>query len=37
VFLHVLGQVGLLGVAFATKLADVSLEVFRLLVLGNVV
>ena len=32
-----LGQVRLLGVALAAELADVGLEVFRLLVLGDVV
>lgn len=37
VLLHVFGQVGFLGVALPAELADVCLEVFRLLVLGNVV
>ena len=32
-----LGQVRLLGVALAAELADVGLEVFRLLVFGDVV
>lgn len=36
VFLHVFGQIGLLGVTFATILANVSLQVFGLLVLRNV-
>ena len=35
--LHVLRQVGLLRVGLAAKLADVRLQVLRLLVLGNVV
>ena len=37
VLLHVLGQVGFLGVTLPAELADVGLEVFRLLVFGNVV
>lgn len=37
VLLHVLGQVGLLRVALSAELADVSLQVLRLLVLGNVI
>ena len=37
VFLHVLGQVGLLCVALAAIGADVSLEVLGLLVLGDVI
>ena len=36
-FLHVLGQVGLLRVGFPTVRTDVSLQVFGLLVLGDVV
>ena len=36
VLLHVLGQVGLLGVALAAVRADVGLEVLGLLVLGDV-
>lgn len=35
-FLHVLGEVRLLSVALAAVLTDVSLEVFALLVLGDV-
>lgn len=34
--LHVLGQVGLLRIRFATVLTDVGFEMFRFLVLGNV-
>ena len=36
VLLHVLGQVGLLGVALAAVRADVGLDVLRVLVLGDV-
>lgn len=35
-FLHVLAQVGLLGVALAAVLTNVRLEVFALLVFGDV-
>ena len=35
-FLHVLGQIGLLGVALAAVGADVGLEVLRLFVFGDV-
>jgi hypothetical protein len=36
VLLHVLGQVGLLGVRLSAELADVSFEVFGLFVFGDV-
>lgn len=36
-FLHVLGEVGLLGIGFAAVLADVCLQMLGFLVLGNVV
>jgi len=35
--LHVLGEIGLLSIGFAAKLANVGFEVFGLFVFGDVV